>query len=368
MLFHSAWMRALNIWLLPIMLLVFSSLFAEGTPRQLPIAIVDADNSHQSRSLQRHLDASPGLQAIAQFSSVHEGSAALRQGKVLALVVVPHEFEQHLRLGLSPEVVVFYNSQYLLAGKLAATAVREASALYSAKAGVMLRVAYGQDALSAVAAAGAVQPQITPLFNPAMNYAHFLGTAIVPALWQLFVVMSTLLALAWRFRQGQLPLTFSARCRVLAQTLAPVSVAMLLQGWLMLWLFHYVMGWQVAGSKLWLLLGVLLMLLATQAMALLIMALSKNLVRSLSVSAAYLAPAFAFMGVTFPRADMSLLARFWGNIMPSTHYLKLQVAVADQGATLAIIWPSLLALLAFLCVLPVALWRYPSTLPQEPNK
>lgn len=362
---HSAWMRALSLWLLPVMLLVFSGIFAEGTPRNMPIAVVDADNSHASRELARYLDASPGLHLAHQFESVHEGSRALQTGAALALVVLPHNFEQSLRLGLSPELVVFYNSQYLLAGKLASSAVREAATMYAAKAGVMLRVVYGQEVLSAVSSAAAVRPQMTPLFNPALNYAHFLGTAIVPALWQLFVVMTTLLALAWRFQQGPLPSNLRARSVEVIRTVAPVTAVMFAQALLMLWLFHAVMGWHSEGYLLWLILGLFLMLLATQIMALFIMAIIKNVVRGLSVSAAYLAPAFAFMGVTFPHADMNIWAQSWGAIMPSTHYINVQIAVADQGAGLSIIWPSLLALLAFWWVLPLALWRYPSVLPEE---
>jgi len=347
------------------MLMMVALIFAEGTPRYMPIAIVDNDASVESRTLIRHLEASPALDAQQRYASVAEAKQALQTGDVLAVVTIENNFQRELRRGLSPEVVVFYNSQYLLAGKLASSAIREAAAVYSAKSGAMLRVAYGQDALSAVAQAAAVRPQMTPLFNPAMSYAHFLGAAVAPAMWQLFVVMGSVLALAWRFQQGDFPESRRARMQDVVRTLVPVTVVMLLQGGLMLLAFVALLGWKSMGGLLWIVVGMVLMLLAVQAVALVLMAVIQDVVRALSVSAAYLAPAFAFMGVTFPRHDMPAIAQFWGDLMPSTHYMAIQIAVADQGASGAQVMGAYLALLAFLLLIPVGVWRLPTVAKQH---
>lgn len=362
---HSAWMRALNFWLFPLMLGLVVVIFAEGTPRQMPVAVVDADASVESRALIRHLDASPALDVKWRYSSMKEAKEALRTGEVFAVVAIATDFQEGLRRGLSPEVVVFYNSQYLLAGKLASSALREAAAVYSAKSGAMLRIAYGQEALSAVAQAAAVRPQMTPLFNPAMSYSHFLGTAIAPALWQLFVVMASLLALNWRWQQGPLPQQRIGLVKEVIYTLGPVAFTMMIQAGLMLLAFVTLLGWQPVGHVGWILLGLLLMLLAIQAIALLLMVVIQDLVRALSISAAYLAPAFAFMGVTFPRHDMPALGQFWANLMPSTHYMAVQIAVADQGARGVHVLGALGALMVFGLLALAALWRLNQQSQQE---
>lgn len=362
---HSAWMRALCFWLFPLMLVLVAIIFAEGTPRHMPVGVVDADASAESRALIRHLEASPALDTRWRFTSMREAQQALRTGEVLAVVALESDFQQALRRGLSPEVVVFYNSQYLLAGKLASSAIREAAAVYSAKSGAMLRIAYGQEAMSAVTQAAGVRPQMTPLFNPAMSYAHFLGTAIGPAIWQLFVVMASLLALNWRAKKEPLPTGWRLCVKEVLHTLAPVTLLMMVQGGLMLLAFYYLLGWQPVGNVVWLLLGLLLMLLAIQAVALVLMAVIQDVVRALSMSAAYLAPAFAFMGITFPRHDMPPLAQFWGDLMPSTHYMAIQVAVADQGASGIHIIGALLALMSFLLLFPLGVWRLKSTSKQQ---
>ncbi|MGS0728950.1 ABC transporter permease, partial [Shewanella sp. 0m-11] len=43
------------------------------------------------------------------------------------------------------------------------------------------------------------------------------------------------------------------------------------------------------------------------------------------------APAFAFMGVTFPVHEMPALAQWWRVIMPTSHYIETHIAVVSYG-------------------------------------
>lgn len=352
---EQPWLAALILWLPPLLTLLFFAIFSSGVPRELPVGIVDLDHSAASRALQRQLDASPALDPAFRYPSVQAGAQQLREGKILALIVIPHQFSADLQHALSPTVQLSYNAQFLLTGKFIVSAVNSAVSDYAARQGVALRLAQGQHLPSAMAAAVPVQPQITALYNPSLSYTRFLVTALAPAMWQLLVVVATVQALHWRL-QAPLPPAARQRWQALWRTLWPIGLISWGQGLLMLAMFHWLIGWTVAGSPLVLVVALGLMVLAIQSMALLIIALIPDPVRALSICAAYLAPAFAFMGVSFPRADMSSIANLWSNLMPSTHYIELQIAVADHGAPWSALWPSLLALLAFLLPLPLALW------------
>lgn len=359
---RQPWLLALVCWLPPGMTLLLMAIFAMGTPQSLPVGVVDLDHTAEARALQRHLDASPALDMLHPFASATEGAEALQRGDILALVIIPRDFGRDLRLSLGPEAVAFYNSQYLLAGKFIASALTQSSMTFAAEAGVALRLGQGYALPDAVAAAAPVRPQITALYNSGMNYALFLVTTITPALWQILIVVATVLALCWRLENAPLPGPYREKCRAIWQLLMPISLLLWLQGLLALGLYHYFLGWVPDGAVAWLVAGMALMVLAIQSMAALILAVVANKVRALSLCAAYLAPAFAFMGITFPRGDMNGLARFWGNLMPSTHYIELQVAVADHGAPLATLLPSLCALALFLIPLPLAIHALPQRL------
>ena len=360
------WLFALVVWLPPLMTLLFIAVFELGTPQSLPVGVVDLDHTPESRALQRHLDASPALDMRHPYPSASEGSEALQQGDILALLIIPRDFGRDLRLSLSPEAVAFYNSQYLLAGKFISSALTQSSMTFAAEAGVALRLGQGYALPEAVAAATPVRPQITSLYNSGMSYARFLVTSITPALWQILIVVATVLTLCWRLEKAPLPDTFSARSRALWQLLSPITLLLWVQGLVTLGMFTYFLGWSPVGSVAWLVIGMALTVVAIQSMAILILSAVANKVRALSLCAAYLAPAFAFMGITFPRGDMNMLARTWGNFMPSTHYIELQVAVADHGAPLATLLPPLLILLLFLLPLPLAIHALPKQLTINP--
>ena len=85
------------------------------------------------------------------------------------------------------------------------------------------------------------------------------------------------------------------------------------------------------GNVPYILLTTLVFILVYQAIGLFIFSLTSNMQLSLSFSAFYAAPAFAFAGVTFPHFAMPFLGRAWGNLLPLTHYLKILIDQSIRG-------------------------------------
>jgi len=55
---------------------------------------------------------------------------------------------------------------------------------------------------------------------------------------------------------------------------------------------------------------------------------------ALSATGFITAPAFAFSGVGFPLQSMPVLARGWAELLPYTHYIRLQMEQLQMGAPL----------------------------------
>ncbi len=101
-----------------------------------------------------------------------------------------------------------------------------------------------------------------------------------------------------------------------------------------------------------------LFVLAYQAIGALLAVGFGNLRLATSAAALYSAPAFAFVGITFPTMAMPGLARAWGELLPLTHYLRLMVEQVMRGAPAAASAAELAALVGFAVVaLPVTVWR-----------
>ena len=116
------------------------------------------------------------------------------------------------------------------------------------------------------------------------------------------------------------------------------------------------LDWPMHGSWGILITVQLLMVLACQSVGALFYMLTQNVTRSMSFVAAFTAPAFAFMGITFPASDMPFLAQFWRALLPVSHYIELQVNQVNNGVGLAQSIGQIFALLCYGLVLAIAIW------------
>jgi len=367
------WLLSLVTWLQPVLFLLIYAIFAQGLPRDLAIGIVDLDNSRLSRMIVRGYDASPTLSVTASYRSATEGTAALRSGQIYGLVVIEPDTERDVTLGKAPVINSYYNSQYLLTGKLVKSALSEAHATVAAQVEVMKNLQSGTPVVGeALAAAVPVSTQVTPLYNIGRNYAQFLGSAIIPAIWQIFIVMTTVYAMAAELRRpgnsGVSGWLGSRPLATLFQKLVPYTLIFWLHGLSFLVGMFVLAGWPMHGSLAYLGCAQFLTVCGCQAMGALLFFLTRDAARGLSMAAAYAAPGLAFMGVTFPATDMIYPARLWRSLLPVSHYVDIQISQANYGASLAVSWPQFVALLAFIVpaiIVALLAYRFRARIPQE---
>jgi ABC-2 type transport system permease protein len=348
LLLSDTWLRAMVSWVPLLVFFILWWIFSAGLPRDLAIGVVDLDHSDLSRSLVRQYDAHPGLRIANEFSDTRQGSAALRSGEINGLIVIPYEFKNHVITGRSPQITAFFNSQFLLTGNMIASSLQQAHGTLDARLEVVRAMVDGEVGSQAVGAAVPVGMQITPLFNLNTNYANFLVSALIPASWQIIIVMVTMLALSRETRlQGVAVWLVDKPMLAITGKIFPYTIIMWGQGALFLWFMFGILHWPMNGSWAILLLSQLLMVLACQAMGLLLFLLVQDPARSLSLAAAYTAPGFAFMGVTFPATDMALPAQLWRELLPVSHYIDIQLYQANHGASIMTALPQMAALLLF---------------------
>ncbi len=348
-LIDDRWLFSLVSWIPLLLLTLMWLIFSQGIPREVPLGVIDLDKSTMSRALVRHYQVSPTLTVDDSFLSIQEGKTALRGGTIYALAVIPSDFEANAMLGRSPRVTVFANSQFLLVSKIATTAVLQAQGTFNAQLEVGKNLATGSPVISmAIAQALPNANQITPLFNVSLNYAQFLLSAILPAIWQIFMVAATVLSLAATHRNlGLAGWLGDSPCRSLLAKFLPLSLIFWLHGTVILAVMYVWVGWPMHGSWLLLLFTQMVTAWASIAVGSLIFFITRDADLSLSLASSYVAPGLAFMGVTFPVTDMTSLAKIWRSLLPITHYVEIQFAQVNYGAPLSTAISKLLALSLF---------------------
>ncbi|WP_421164657.1 ABC transporter permease [Aeromonas dhakensis] len=349
--------RALASWLPLLLMGILCWVFSAGLARDLKIGLVDLDQSVLSRQLAYSLDASAGLKVARQFDSIAEGANALRGGDIYALVVLPDHLERDARQGTQPRVTVFNNGQFILIAKLVNSALAQVVGTLNGQVGVLTAMADGKALPGALGQAVPINSQVTALYNLNASYAQFLLSAILPAVWQILVVLYGLNALARTDRLG-LDWTTKGVWFGLWRTLLPH--VLIGWGWGLLWMLLLFKGfaYPMHGSWLMLTVGLGLASAACVSMGAFFYAIIRDPARALSLAGAYTAPGFAFMGVTFPVSAMGDFAQFWRSLLPISHYVELQIGQTNYGQPLAAALPQFGALLLFLLPLLLVVRRY----------
>jgi len=341
-------------------LVLFASLwwiFSAGIVTDVGIGIVDLDDSGLSRTLIRNLDATPALRITSRPLSVGEGRRAMSNAEIAALIVIPRDFQSRVSRGLNPGVTAFFNGQFILIGKAVKSSLLQVQATLAGTIDGGMALAEGIPISGAAGRAAPVVPQLTPLYNSRMDYALFLVPAIIPALWQVVMILGMLNAVGREHRQQTWNSWLqSGAWRAFLGKMLPYVVTYTAMGVLFLFSFE-MLGFPVRGSWLQLVAAQGLTAVATAVMAAFLYLAVNDLPRALSLAAAYTAPSFAFLGVTFPTSDMPAAALFWRSLIPVCHYIDIQISEMSRIAPFTTTAPEFGALALFFVVLPLVLLR-----------
>ena len=349
---QSRWDLAMVSWVPLLSCALVWWIFSAGLPRQLPIAVLDQDHSVLSRQLQRFLAATPGLKIVDAYDDVAQAMQALRRADVYAVVQTPPDFARRIQLGQSAHVTLLHNAQLGTHSGLIQRDVRTAVAALSAGVEMRARHKHGQAMLSTGVAMEPMQTQLVTLFNGSLNYEQFLAAALIPAVLHILAMTAGAWAIGRELRDatlgqwlGERPSSMQAGAALLGKmgwpllSLGLVGVGALLG-------LTWGRGWHPPGSLLWVALGWLALAALSLVMGGLAAVATMSLRSALSITGFISAPAFAFSGVGFALGSMPVLARGWAQMLPYTHYVRLQMEQLQMGAPLRYSAPILAGLLA----------------------
>lgn len=338
-----------------ILMAILSLVFSAGLATKLPIGVLDRDGSDLSRTIIRMVEATPDVSVAERMSDLAEGRQAILAGRVHGLLLLPQNLERDVRAGRRPEVVFFYNTQTMTTGNLTLRGINAAIPAAAAGVRVSLRTAQGQPITVAQAALQPVPVQAHALFNPTLNYVHFLLAALLPSILQVIVVTTSAYSVGLDFETRH-------RLRILRRLgggLWPAVLGKILPYTI---LFLGVLGIADAvlfgyfelplrGSPWLLLTAGTLFILACQLIGVLLALVLKPMASAISIGTIITAPAFGFMGIGFPRLGMNVFAYGWGALLPGTWYLTARIDQTVRGTPADLSSRPILVLMGFVVIL-----------------
>ena len=361
----NSYYKLILITLLPIFsFALIIAIFYQGVAFKLPITVVDNDRSELSRKLLFNINASSTVKIASQSLSTKDALELVKASKVYGLVVIPAHFERDTLLRIQPKVTAMLNTQYILIGKILTSALVETVAFSAGEIEFVEDLVTTQNSDAALNTVSPIGLQITPFFNTYKNYFLFLVSALLPAIWQIFIVIATIVSFGTLFKARQEKEFFGTTnisVKIIGKLL-PYTFVYTLMGALFLFYIYGTLGWAFEGSFAVTIFGMFLTVVAYQVIALFLFVTGFDYARALSLGAVYTAPAFAFLGVTFPIYNMNAFALFWRDMLPVSHYVSLQISQANYGGDVFLELNKLLMLASFwLLFIPVVM-RFKSRL------
>ncbi len=330
------WDVGMLSWIPVLLCAILWLVFSAGIARDLPIVVIDNDNSALSRQLTRWLDASPGIEVTAKVASSDEALHRLRERTAFGYLLIPNDFEQKLLGGRQATVQWLYNAQFSSHAGALLRDVRTVSTTLSAGIEMTARMKKGMSPVQAAAQFEPIRTTLNSLYNENVSYEAFLTLALMPAMLQIFIVVAVVTSIGRELRDATVPQWLASAngswLRAVGAKLLFPLIAYSALALLYLLFFSLARDWAVAGSLPALLLSMLLLVLAYCALATLLIAATLSLRLALSGAAFITAPAFAFAGQAFPLMAMPAPARAWAQALPLTHYLQLQTKYWLAGA------------------------------------
>ncbi len=346
----SSWDAALLTWIPLLLLAMISWLFAAGVARDLPVALVDNDHGAVARRYVQLLDATPGVQVSARPTTLADGFALVRSGKVWAVVVVPAGTTKAIDRGGAGVIVAYPNAAY---STQSGTVMRDIGA---ASGRLSLSLAAGTGARlkgDAAALAPPIRVEIRTLFNPQTSYELLLVPLIHTAILHLMMCMAAASAVGRELRDGTaadwLDAAGGDMLAAAAGKLLPYYAVYTLFGVAALAAFS-ANGWPVAGSAGLLIAAHALLYLAYAGIGVLFVGLTRSMMMSLSLIGVYAGASLAFSGALFPTAGAPLFTRIFSAMTPYRWFAQIQAQQLESAAPVAATLPLLIIMLVFALV------------------
>ena len=336
----------------PVLLVVFfTTMLDDGLPQDLPIGVVDHDNSATSRSLIRNLDAMQNSRVVYRFASVTEARNAMQEGKVFAYLYIPEGTAAKLMAGRQPDISYYYTMTCMTAGSMASKDLKTISMLGSAAVGQATLSAKGATKEQIRTALQAVTIDAHMIANPQGSYNYSLTTVFVPGILMLFMALLSAYALGMemKFDSGKEWLARAGN-NILVAILGKYIVHALV---FMLVLFSYqyyifnVLHFPHLGGVWSIVRLTLLQVAASIGFGIFAFGLMPSLRMSMSISSLWMVLGISMCGSAFPVAGMDppLQAMSW--LFPLRHYWMLYQATVLNGFPVIDVWFHLVALVAF---------------------
>ena len=329
---------------LPLFSLVFmATIFDHGQMENLPVGVVDADQTSLSRSIVRMVDATPELQVTKHYANETEARKAMQKKEIYGYLLISS--------GIKSLCYYYHNAMLSVGGELHST-FETLLKRVSVTPIVTEAVGLGESQTNITSFLIPVSEEEMVSYNPNRNYAIYLSQPFFFVFLQVLLLLVTTYALGSESKFGTsdewLQMAKGNMGIAVTGKLLPYTFIFIAIGVLANVVFFNWMKMTLPCS-LWVMNGItILFILATQALALLLYAIFPALSLIISVVSMIGSLGATLSGVTFPVNFMDTPVYWASFLFPIRHFVEVVQSLLYLEGSFSNYWTNLVILLLFI--------------------
>ncbi len=329
---------------LPLFSLVFmATIFDHGQMENLPVGVVDADQTSLSRSIVRMVDATPELQVTKHYANETEARKAMQKKEIYGYLLISS--------GIKSLCYYYHNAMLSVGGELHST-FETLLKRVSVTPIVTEAVGLGESQTNITSFLIPVSEEEMVSYNPNRNYAIYLSQPFFFVFLQVLLLLVTTYALGSESKFGTsdewLQMAKGNMGIAVTGKLLPYTFIFIAIGVLANVVFFNWMKMTLPCS-LWVMNGItILFILATQALALLLYAIFPVLSLIISVVSMIGSLGATLSGVTFPVNFMDTPVYWASFLFPIRHFVEVVQSLLYLEGSFSNYWTNLVILLLFI--------------------
>ena len=338
----------------------FLTFLKQGLPHDLPIGIVDLDNSSLSRNFSRQLDATQ-LGKVLKYDSFAEAREDMQSGKITAVCVIPAGMYADVQASRRPTFTYYLNGLYFVGGALS---YKNILTMINLADGAVQREVLRAKGVNEDAIMGRIQPvnvDVHQIGNQYTNYGYYLTNIFLPGVLALTVVIILIYSLGAELKYGTsrhlLSTAGGSMYNALFGKLVVYTTLFSVIGLILILLMYDWMHFPINGSIWNMFLAIVLLVLASESVAIFIIGLLPIPRLALSIGALYSVLSFSMSGFTLPVETMPPYIQGLAEAFPLRHYFLFYSREVIFGTGFAGWWQEVIHLLIFLLLPSLVIYR-----------
>lgn len=339
-----------------IVTIFFTSLMANGQPTDMPVGVVDLDNTPTTRTLIRKLDAFQSTEVVGHYTSVSEARSAIQRNKIYAFLYIPAGTTDALLSMRQPKISFYYSTASYTAGALLFKDLKTISTLGSASVGASVLSAKGLSERQIMSFLQPIAVDLHTVNNPMVNYSIYLNTMLIPGCLMLFIFLVTAYSLGTELK------FYTAREWIstsgdnifvaLVGKMLPQTLMFLIVMYAYMFYVFGILDFPHPGGVGYILLLGLLAVLSSQGFGIFVFGIVPSLRMSLSICCLWAVLSYSLSGTAFPLSAMDSELRAIALLFPLRHYYMIYQLNIFNGYPIDFSWPYVMALVVF-AALPI---------------